>query len=172
MRRNWNWREREEAAGDPWLPCRERYELVKETEIEDAELIQHLSFSLCQRRRKQCIMDQISSQNIVLITFTFRHFSYSFNHGLIACVLQKPRCGSKRSQVNKYLVLVCVKISPFPSPLLPGVSKHLQKDGELVLNYKQVCILPSFVILIIPWANTIDNKGWNNKPLSRKKTGK
>lgn len=117
-------------------------------------------------------MDQISSQNIVLITFTFRHFSYSFNHGLIACVLQKPRCGSKRSQVNKYLVLVCVKISPFPSPLLPGVSKHLQKDGELVLNYKQVCILPSFVILIIPWANTVDNKGWNNKPLSRKKTGK
>lgn len=60
----------------------------------------------------------------------------------------------------------------FHTHFLPEVSAHLQRREELVLNYKQVCFLPSFVLLIIPWAHTVHNKGWYNKPLSCEKAGK
>lgn len=69
---------------------------------------------------------------------------------------------------RRVCVCVCLAMcaSPLPNPLLPEVSVHLQRHGELVLNYKQVCFLPSFVLQIIPWVRAVHNKGRNNKPLS------
>lgn len=103
--------------------------------------------------------------------FPFKHF---LNY---MCMSSGSRLGIKLAKgLGYHFVCVCALLttctSPLPNPLLPEVSAHLQRHGELVLNYKQVCFLPSFVLLIIPWACTVHNKGWNNKPLSCEKTGK
>lgn len=60
---------------------------------------------------------------------------------------------------------VCMHIR-YSKFTLPEVSERLQRREELVLNYNQVCVLPSFVLLIIPWARTVHNKEQNNKQLS------
>lgn len=131
-------------------------------------------------------MDQTSLLNSALITFTLRvHTICSLSStSLIACACRQA--ADWLSNWSKVLVItllcvyecmyVCVcqitRTFPLPNPLLPEVSVHLQRHEQLVLNYKQVCFLPSFVLLIIPWAHTVHNKGWNNKPLSCEETGK
>lgn len=128
-------------------------------------------------RHKQCIMDQISLLNSALITSTlrvhtihFKYFPWPGSEPGIATV-RGLELGTLAARMNACKGLtICT--SPLPHPHLPAVNAHLQRRRELVLNYKQVCFLPSFVLQIIPWARTVHNKGWNNKPLSWEKTGK
>lgn len=128
-------------------------------------------------RHKQCIMDQIPLLNSDLITFTMRaHTIYSLSSASWFCCEyhQAASWWLKMVKCLGYQFALRVEMCTFPLPntLLPEVSTHLQRRKELVLNYKQVCFLPSFVLLIIPWAHTVHNKEWNNKQLSCEKTGK
>lgn len=153
-------------------------------------LIQYLLFSLYQLQTQTMyngsnIFAKQRSHNLHL---EGAHYPFPFKHFLICqCMSPGSRMADQTGQRSRLSlccecwnlsasVRMCVcptaRTSPLPNPLLPEVSAHLQRREELVLNYKQVCFLPSFVLLIIPWARTVHNKGWNNKPLSCEKAGK